>query len=66
VGVIRWAEVTKSREVERDQPDGRHLAFMVGGRNWWWLEELHGGGRLWWWVGGGGGIWEREGVVTFV
>jgi hypothetical protein len=58
--------VTKSRGVERDRPDGRRSAFVVGGGNWWWSEELLGGGRLWWWVGGGGGIWEREGAGAFV
>jgi hypothetical protein len=66
VGVVRWAEATKSREVERDQPDGRRSAFVVGGGNWWWSEELLGGGRLWWWVGGGRRIWEREGTGAFV
>jgi hypothetical protein len=28
VGIVRWAEATKPREVERDRPDG-------GRRHWW-------------------------------
>jgi hypothetical protein len=38
---------SKSSEVERDRPDGRRSAFVVGGGNWWWSEALLGGGRLW-------------------
>jgi hypothetical protein len=66
----RWEAAiceSKSREVERDRPDGRRSAFVVGGGNWWWSEALLGGGRLWWWVAGEFGrergrehLWEGE------
>jgi hypothetical protein len=55
----RWEAAiceSKLREVERDRPDGRRSAFVVGGGNWWWSVV----------VVGGGGVWEREGAGAFV
>jgi hypothetical protein len=60
VGIVRWAEATKPREVERDRPDGgrRHC--------WWWTEALAVATLLGFcpallgWERGREKLWERE------